>query len=126
MLSARFDREVGGIGNLFANASYSFTSKQRINDATRASDAALENNPVFGELVDFSQLTKLRASREIVNARAGWRSADDRVSVSLFAENLFDVRTPRSLNLISAHTLGTPYVRMDRPRFWGVELGVRF
>ena len=126
VLSARFDREVGSIGNLFADASYSFTSKQRINDATRASDAALENDPVFGELVDFSQLKKLRASREIVNARGGWRSANDKVSVSIFAENLFDVRTPRSLNLISAHTLGTPYVRMDRPRFWGVEAGVRF
>lgn len=126
VFSARFEREFDGLGQIFADASYSFTSKQRINDAIRASDAALANDPTFGPLVDFSKLTKLRSSREIVNARIGWRSLDQRFSVALFAENLFDVRTPRTLNPITASTFGTPYLRMDRPRFWGVELGARF
>ena len=92
----------------------------------RDSDASLLNNPVYGALVDFSKLRKLRSSREIVNARIGWRSPDDHFSIALFAENLFDVRTPRTLNPITADILGTPYVRIDRPRFWGVELGARF
>ena len=126
ILNARYDHKFEGVGTLFADASYSFTSKQRLNDAVRDSDASLLNNPVYGALVDFSKLRKLRSSREIVNARIGWRSPDDHFSIALFAENLFDVRTPRTLNPITADILGTPYVRIDRPRFWGVELGARF
>jgi iron complex outermembrane receptor protein len=126
VLGAHYDHRIDGGSSIFADASYSYTSRIRINDAVRASDANLENNPIYGDLVDFSKLGKLRSSREIVNARIGWRSPDDRFSVALFADNLFDVRTPRTLNPISADILGTPYVRMDRPRFWGVELGARF
>lgn len=126
VLSAHYDRELGGGSSIFADASYSYTSSTRINDAVRASDAALENHPAYGDLVDFSKLGKLRGSREIVNARLGWRSPNDHFSVALFAENLFDVRTPRTLNNISADIFGTPYVRIDRPRFWGVELGVKY
>ncbi|QNA84365.1 TonB-dependent receptor [Sphingomonas sp. So64.6b] len=126
VVGAHYDHRIGGGSSIFADASYSYTSHVRVNDAVRASDQKLENDPVYGDLIDFSKLTKLRSSREIVNARLGWRSPDDRFSVALFADNLFDVRTPRTLNLITAETLGTPYVRMDRPRFWGVELGARF
>jgi iron complex outermembrane receptor protein len=118
-----------GHGSIFADASYSYTSRVRLNDAVRFSDTKLLKNPTnpdYDNLVDFSQLKKLRSSREIVNARIGWRLPNDRLSVALFADNLFDVRTPRTLNLITADTLGTPYVRMDRPRFWGIELGVRY
>jgi iron complex outermembrane receptor protein len=120
VLGAHYDRELAGGSSIFADASYSFTAKQRINDAIRDSDDALSG------LVDFSKLGKLRSSREIVNARIGWRSPGDHFSVALFAENLFDVRTPRTLNPISADIFGTPYVRIDRPRFWGVEFGARF
>lgn len=126
ILAAHYDHEFDGIGSIFADASYSYTSRTRINDAVRDSDDSLENNPVFGDLVDFSKLRKLRSSRQIVNARIGWRSPGDHFSVTLFAENLFDERTPRTLNPITADTLGTPYVRMDQPRFWGVELGAKF
>ncbi|MBB4839979.1 iron complex outermembrane receptor protein [Sphingomonas kyeonggiensis] len=127
VLNAHLDRDLGGgAGGIFADASYSYTSKRRLNDAIRASDAALENSPIYGDMVDFSKLKRLRGSREIVNARIGWRLPGNAFSLSVFAENLFDVRTPRTLNPISAQTLGTPYVRMDRPRFWGVELNGRF
>ena len=127
VVTVQFDRDLPGhAGGIFADASYSYTSRQRLNDAIRASDAALLNNPFYGALVDFSKLGKLRSSREIVNARIGWRSPGRGFTAALFAENLFDVRTPRTLNPISADTLGTPYVRMDRPRFWGVELGAKF
>jgi iron complex outermembrane receptor protein len=130
VLSARFEREFSGFGQIYADASYSYTARQRLNDAIRASDNILRGIPTsaqpFGPLVDFSKLGKLRSSREIVNARIGWRSLDERFSITVFAENLFDVRTPRTLNPITATTLGTPYVRLDRPRFWGMEFGVRF
>lgn len=126
ILGAHYDHAFDGIGSLFADASYSYTSRTRINDAVRDSDNSLENNPSYGDLVDFSKLGKLRSSREIVNARIGWRSPGEHFSVTLFAENLFDVRTPRTLNTVTAELFGTPYVRIDKPRFWGIELGAKF
>ncbi|MES2056361.1 MAG: TonB-dependent receptor [Pseudomonadota bacterium] len=124
VLGAHYAHRLSSGSAIFADASYSYTSRVRLNgaitDPVKGSDASIAG------LVDFSKLKKLRSSRQIVNARIGWRLPDDRFSVALFADNLFDVRTPRTLNLISADTLGTPYVRMDRPRFWGVELGVRY
>ena len=117
--SGHYKRELAS-GFIFADASYSYTSRQRINDATRFTDAAI------AQLVDFSRLGGLRSPRNIVNARVGWRSPGDRVSISAYAENLLDKRYYRTLNTISADIFQTPYVRAERPGFYGIELGFRF
>jgi iron complex outermembrane receptor protein len=109
-----------GVGSLFADASYSYTSKQRINDATRAIDTAI------APFVDFSKLGALRSARDIINARVGWRLPGNHVTISVYAENLLDKRYYRTLNTISADIFQTPYVRAERPGFYGVELGFRF
>ncbi len=120
ILSTHYAHEIGNRGTIFGDASYSHTTKVRINDAVRDSDAAIAG------LVDFSRLKKLRSAANVVNAKVGWRSPDDHFSVSVYAENLFDDQRLRTLNTISADIFGTPYVRVDRPRFWGVEFGVRY
>ncbi len=107
-------------GSIFADASYSYTSRQRINDATRFTDAAI------APFVDFSKLGALRSARDIVNAKIGWRSPGDQISIAAYAENLLDKRYYRTLNTISADIFQTPYVRAERPGFYGVELGLRF
>lgn len=107
-------------GGFFADASYSYTTKQRINGATRAIDTAI------APFVDFSKLGALRSARNIVNARIGWRLPGDHVTISAYAENLLDKRYYRTLNTISADIFQTPYVRAERPGFYGVELGFRF
>jgi iron complex outermembrane receptor protein len=117
--SGHYRRDIG-TGSIFADASYSYTTKQRINDATRFTDAAI------APFVDFSKLGRLRSARNIINARIGWRSPGDHVSVALYAENLLDKRYYRTLNTISANIFQTPYVRAERPGFYGVELGFRF
>ena len=109
-----------GQGTIFADASYSYTSRQRVNDATRFTDASI------APFVDFSRLGALRSPRNIVNARIGWRSPGDLVSLSVYAENLLDKRYFRTLNTISADIFQTPYVRAERPGLYGVELGFRF
>ena len=119
VLSGHYKHEIG-LGSIFADASYSYTSKQRINDATRFTDAAI------APFVDFSKLGALRSARNIVNAKIGWRSPDDQVSISAYAENLLNKRYYRTLNTISADIFNTPYVRAERPGFYGVELGFRF
>ena len=119
VFSAHYDHDTGH-GSIFADGSYSYTSRQRLNDAQRAIDAAIT------PLVDWSKLGALRSARNIVNARIGWRSPDDHVSIAAYAENLLDKRYYRTLNTISTDSFQTPYVRADRPGFYGVELGFRF
>lgn len=117
--SAHYKHDFGA-GTLFADASYSYTSKQRINGATRATDAAI------APFVDFSKLGALRSARNIINARIGWRLPGDHVSISVYAENLLNKKYYRTLNTISAAIFQTPYVRAERPGFYGVELGFKF
>jgi iron complex outermembrane receptor protein len=121
IFSAHYDHDMGGdAGSIFADATYSYTSRQRENGSTRFTDAAI------APYVDFSLLGRLRSPRNIVNARAGWRSPDDRLTLSVFAENLLNLRYYRTLNTITADIFNTPYVRAERPGFYGVELGFNF
>ena len=120
VLSAHYVHEIGDHGTLFGDASYSYTTKVRLNDAVRDSDAAI------AALVDFSKLKRLRDATNVVNAKVGWRLPGDHFSIAVYAENLFDEQHLRTLNTISADIFGTPYVRVDRPRFFGVELGAKF
>ncbi len=120
ILSGHFDHEIEGAGTPFADASWSYTSRVRLNDAVRDQNAAIAS------VVDFSQLGKLYSARSVVNAKVGWRFPGDRFSIAVYGENILDDQRPRTLNTISADIFGTPYVRLDRPAFYGVELGVRF
>ena len=120
VLSAHYAHPIGNQGTIFADASYSYTSRVRVNDAVRDSDAAI------AAVVDFSKLKKLRSPENVVNAKVGWRLPGDNLSISVYVENLFDDQRLRTLNTISADIFGTPYVRVDKPRFVGVEFGLRY
>lgn len=120
ILGAHYLHDTGS-GALFADVSYSYTTHQRINDAVRFTDAAI------APFVDFSQLGHLRSARNIVNAKIGYRFGEDhRFSIAAYAENLLNKKYLRTLNTITADTFQTPYVRRDRPAFYGVELGFNF
>lgn len=123
--SGHYRRDIG-VGSIFADASYSYTTRQRENAATRAIDASFIYPGTTTPYVDFSKLGRLRSARNIVNARIGWRSPGDHVSIAAYAENLLNNTYYRTLNAISADIFQTPYVRADRPGFYGVELGFRF
>ncbi|WP_447761977.1 TonB-dependent receptor [Sphingopyxis panaciterrae] len=120
ILGAHYLHDTGN-GSIFGDVSYSYTSHQRINDAIRFTDAAI------APFVDFSQLGALRSARNIVNAKIGYRFGNEgRFSIAAYAENLLNKKYLRTLNTISADIFQTPYVRRDRPAFYGVELGFKF
>lgn len=119
--SAHYNHDMGGnAGSIFLDATYSYTSRQRENGSTRFTDA------MIAPYVDFTKLGRLRSARNIVNARIGWRSPNDRVSIAAYAENLLNLRYYRTLNTITADIFNTPYARAEHPGFYGVELGFRF
>ncbi|VVT14423.1 conserved exported hypothetical protein [Sphingomonas sp. EC-HK361] len=127
VLSGHFDHDFGGPGSLFADASWSYTSRILLNDATRAINAGLAASVADGgSEVDFSKLGKLYSARSNVNAKIGWRLPGDQFTVAVYGENIFDDQRPRALNTISADIFRTPYVRLDRPAFYGVEIGFKF
>jgi iron complex outermembrane receptor protein len=116
-----------GNGTIFGDASYSYTSRQRLNDAARAINAFIATPVAAGGAgVDLSKIDKLWAPRNIINAKIGWRSPGERYSIALFAENLLNEKYLRTLNTITADTFHTPYVRRDQPGFYGIELGLKF
>jgi iron complex outermembrane recepter protein len=108
-----------GSGQMFGDASYSYTSKQRTNDATDAVDESISG------YVDLSQLDRLRSSRNIINAKVGYRFTNG-MSIAVYGENLLNEKYLRTLNTISADIFNTPYVRIDQPAYYGVELGFKF
>ena len=129
VLSAHYTHDTASGGRLFADASYSYTSRVRLNGADRKRNDDLNANPDPADpapYVDFSKLGKVWDPRNIVNARIGYALPGDHVTVSIFGENILDDQSPRTLNDISADIFHTPYVRLDAPATFGVELGVAF
>ena len=116
-----------GNGAIFGDASYSYTSRQRLNAAARSINAFLAIPVAAGGAgVDLSKIDRLWAPRNIINAKIGWRSPGQRYSIALFAENLLNEKYLRTLNTITADTFHTPYVRRYQPGFYGIELGLKF
>ena len=120
ILSGHYDHELARGGSIFADASWSYTSRSRLNDAVRDSNAAIAG------IVDFSLLDKLYSARSLVNARIGWRLPGDQFTLSVYGENIFDDQRPRTLSTITADIFQTPYILLDRPALYGVEIGFRF
>ena len=119
VLSGHYDHQLA-TSSIFADASWSYTSRIPLNDAVRDSNAAI------APFVDFSKLGKLYSARSNVNAKLGWRLPGDQFTIAVYGENIFDDQRPRTLNTISADIFGTPYVRLDRPAFYGAEFGFKF
>ncbi len=110
-----------GFGSLAFHADNSYTTGVRDNDADALADSVL-----LGLGVKQSLLDELDEARNITNARLSWFDPSDTYSVSVYVENLFDNQVPRGFNDLTADSLGTPYVRVDTPRFYGVDLGFNF
>ena len=119
VLSGHYAHKLGGESTIFADASWSYTSRILLNDADR------DRNAAIAAVVDFSKLGKLYSPMSNVNAKIGWRSPGDRFSVAVYGENIFGDQRPR-LNTITADIFETPYIRLDRPAFYGIELGFRY
>ena len=120
VLSAHYSHRMDGGGRIFADASYSYTSKIRINDSDRVLLAGI------APYVDYSKLKKVYADRNIANARVGYSFPGDHLTISVFGDNILGDQAPRTLNDISAEFFHTPYVRLDEPATFGVELGLKF
>lgn len=101
-----YDVPLGAKGTLLFHADQSLTDKQEVNSASSAFCTNYETQD------DVLYLT---------NARITWEDASTDWRVALWAENLLDEDYIVSYNAISSD-LGSPYVRRNYPRMYGVEV----
>lgn len=100
-----YDWVLGGGGDILFHFDYSWTS-------------ARERNPSSEDyLIDYE--TKDDALK-LSNARIAWVSPASAWQLALWAENLFDTEYADGYNGI-ASDLNAPYVRRNKPRFYGIE-----
>ena len=62
--------------------------------------------------------------RKLLNARIAW--IHDRWTVGLWGKNLLDNEVTGGISDISTSSFGTPFVSIDPPRTYGIEVGYRF
>ena len=68
----------------------------------------------------------LGVAENITDGRVGWRSANHKWAVSVYANNLFDHRYVTGVNNITAATFGTPIASVNAPRWYGIDLHAAF
>jgi iron complex outermembrane receptor protein len=100
-----YDLVLGSGGDILFHFDYSWTSP-------------LERNPSSSDyLVDYETKDD---PLKLSNARIAWVSPASAWTLALWAENLFDTEHALGYNGI-ASDLNAPYVRRNKPRFFGVE-----
>jgi len=83
-----------------------------------------ENNDEFDPGVVDPTLPGFGEDRKLLNGRIAWMN--DRWTVALWAKNLLDTEVASSVSDISTASFGTPFVTIDPPRTYGIEVGYNF
>jgi len=65
-------------------------------------------------------------ARHRTDLRLRWTAPGENLTVSAFANNVFDNQYVEGVNNITAETLGTPFATISAPRVLGVEIGYDF
>lgn len=105
-LMADYDLQLGGNGAVLFHIDYSLTSKK-------------ERNPASDDFC--TEYESKDDDFHLTNARIAWEDTTQSWQVALWAENLFDTEYIVSYNAISSD-LGSPYVRRNFPRMYGMEV----
>jgi len=101
-----YDHLLGAAGTLLFHIDQSLTTKGELNPSSSAfcTNYDTKDDDIY-----------------LTNARVTWEDASTQWRVALWAENLFDEDYAVGYNAITAQ-LGSPYVRRNYPRMYGVEV----
>lgn len=113
-LGGRFETELDW-GYLSLQAIHSYRSETRLN-STSVQQGTGGRTSAFD----------VGAAQNRTDLKLSWASLSDRYEVGFFVNNLFDKQYVLGVNNITANTMGTPFVNISDPRFWGAEVRVNF
>lgn len=85
-----------------------------------------ENNDEDDPLVVHPDIPGYGEDRKLFNARIAWTNNDGQWTVGLWGKNLLDNEVTTNVSNISTASFGTPFVSIDPPRTYGVEVRYNF
>ncbi len=106
-------------GSITFHADHSYTSARRENGQCRADGAC-------GTVTWGTTTWETGEARNFTNARITWANADDDLSVSLFARNIFANRYRGGAGGLAIETFGAPITGVEEPSTWGIDVTARF
>ncbi len=115
VFGARYSQELSTGGRLNLQIAHSYQSSTREN-----SDSLRQGNLSLTTAFDVG------VAENRTDLRAAWTSPDERYEVGVYANNVFDNQYVSGVNNLTAATLGTPFVSLSDPMFWGADLKVKF
>ncbi|WP_417482194.1 TonB-dependent receptor [Maricaulis sp.] len=114
-VGAEYVIDWGGNGDLTLQANHSYRGESRCN-----SQSILQGT--CGGYTAF----ETGEARNRTDLRLRWTAPNENLTISAFANNLFDNQYVEGVNNLTADTLGTPFATISTPRVLGVEIGYDF
>ena len=114
-IGARFAKDFANLGNISLQIIHAYRGKDRINDESIAQGGASSTNAF-----------KVGIAENRTDLRFNWVSVSGKYEWGLYANNLFDNQYVTGINNITSDTLGTPFVGISEPMFWGADFKARF
>ncbi len=112
---ARFEQELDGGSRVAFQVVHAYRGAERSNSESIA-QGALSATDVF----------EVGGEQNRTDLRFTWLSASGRFELGMYANNVFDNRYVTGINNLTAATLGTPFVGITEPMFWGGDFKIRF
>lgn len=110
-----FTHDLAGHGDVQFQVIHAYEGSTRCNDDSTAQGTCAGFPPVnVGE------------AQNRTDFRAYWTSEDERLQLGAFVNNVFDNRYVTGVNNLTTATLGTPFVSLTEPRFWGFDVRIRY
>ena len=110
-----FTHDLADHGDVSFQLTHAYEGETRCNDDSVAQGTCAGFPPVdVGE------------AQHRTDLRAYWQTEDERLQVGAFVNNVFDNRYVLGINNLTAATLGTPFVSLTEPRFWGFDVRIRY
>ncbi|UTW59086.1 TonB-dependent receptor [Kordiimonas sp. SCSIO 12603] len=110
---------LGDSGSLNFHADHSYTSARRENGECRAVNTC-------GIVSVGNVIWETGLAQHFTNVRVGWTNADEDISFSFFARNIFNNRYAGGAGGLTRDTFGTPVSRLTEPTTWGFDLIFNF
>lgn len=112
---ARYEREISYGGRIMFQAVHSYEGASRSNSGSNT-QGTTSATTVF----------ETGGAQNRTDLRLAWTSPSDTLEWGVYVNNVFDNRYVTGINNLTAATLGTPFVGITQPLFWGSDLKVKF